>query len=383
MKLVTRWNKSDGCLLSHVLVTGATGFVGAHVVDLLLERGIKVTGTARSQFKASAMKARREKYGDFFSMAITGELSAPGVFDTLVQDVDVVIHVASVSLLSSRLAFDNPATYAELFKPVPSGTGTSDFEQDILIPAIKGTRSILKSLEKSPSVKRVVLTSSFAAIFDKSRNPNEPYTYTSENWNPITYEEAVLATDHVTAYRASKKLAELEAWNWVRSPSSVNANGDKIDLTVFCPPMVYGPWVHPLESLSSINASLQAHRNMVLGITSKPPGTTAWVDVRDVALAHVEAVYIQQKTSNKRFIVCSPEKSSFQQEAKMIKEAFPEWGERITVPPSGPLPQSQTIVDGSPLTRELGIEYRSSRDCFVVLAGQIHDQGVKEGLLVS
>lgn len=93
-------DENDRPSLSHVLVTGATGFVGAQVVDLLLERGIKVTGTARSQSKANQVKTRREKYGDLFSMAITGDLAAPDVFDEVVKDVDVVIHVASVSLPS-------------------------------------------------------------------------------------------------------------------------------------------------------------------------------------------------------------------------------------------------------------------------------------------
>ena len=84
--------------------------MGAHVVDLLLERGIKVTGTARSRLKASEMKTRREKYGDLFTMAITGELTDPGVFDAIVQDVDVVIHVASVSFFPSRSPVHDPAT---------------------------------------------------------------------------------------------------------------------------------------------------------------------------------------------------------------------------------------------------------------------------------
>jgi hypothetical protein len=47
------------------------------------------------------MKTRRAKYGDLFSMGITGDLTAPDVFDDVVQDVDVVIHVASVSLSPS------------------------------------------------------------------------------------------------------------------------------------------------------------------------------------------------------------------------------------------------------------------------------------------
>ena len=274
--------------------------------------------------------------------------------------------------------------HGALCKPLPDGTGNYSFEEDVVLPAIKGTQSILKSVEKSPSVKRVVLTSSFGAAFDESRDPNTPYTYTAEDWNPITYEEAVATTKLFTAYRASKKLAEVEAWNWVRSPSSVNAKGEKIDLTVFCPPIVFGPWVHPLETLSSLNTSLQAHRNMVLGVVKEGIAalrSSFWVDVRDLALAHVEAVYIRPETSNKRFLVCSPEKSDFQREAEIIKEAFPGWGERLVVPPIGPAARTQISLDGSPVVRELGIRYRSSSECFIPFAKQLYDQAVKEGLL--
>ena len=75
-------------------------------------------------------------------------------------------------------------------------------------------------------MKRIVLTSSFAAVFDRSRGSNEPYTYTSEDWNPCTYEEALSTSDLGTAYQASKKLAELEAWNWVRSVKRQREGGE-------------------------------------------------------------------------------------------------------------------------------------------------------------
>ena len=104
-----------GLPLSHVLVTGTTGYIGAHIVDLLLKRGIKVTGTARSQSKANQMKIAREQYGDLFSMVVTGDLTAPGTFDDAAQDVDVIIHVASVSSLSYHESFGvlvtNPAFF--------------------------------------------------------------------------------------------------------------------------------------------------------------------------------------------------------------------------------------------------------------------------------
>lgn len=344
----------------HVLVTGATGFVGAHVVDLLLERGIKVTGTTRSQSKAKEMKTRREKFGDLLSMEITGDFATPGVLDSAVQGVDVVLHLASHARDHTRIL---------------------DYEQTVILPAIKSIRSILKSVEKSPSVKRVVLTSSLAAVADLFRAPNKPYTYTSEDWNPVVYGKRA-RTDLYTAYEVSKKYAELEAWNWVHSPSSVNAKGEKIDLTVFCTPLVLGPWVHPLESLSTINLSMKTHRDMVLGIPSYATAIRRlpeWVDVRDLALAHVEAAYIRPETSNKRFIVCSPEKSSFRQEIEIIKKEFPEWDERVAFPPKAPS-QDHVTFDGSSLTEELGISYTSLRECIVVLARQIGEQAMKEGL---
>jgi len=296
------------------------------------------------------------------SMAITGDLTAPGVCDDFVQDVDVIVHVAS---------------------PLPDGSAISSFEKEIIVPAVKGTQSILGSATKSPTVKRVVLTSSAAALFDLSRDPKVPYTYTAEDWNPVTYEEATSTANLSIAYRASKKFAEQEAWDWVRSSSSVNAKGEKIDLTVFCPPFVLGPWVHPLGSLSSINTSNQPLRDVVIGSTKPSPIAMRppyWVDVRDLALAHVEAAYIRPETSNKRFVVCSPEKTTHHDAAQIIKEEFPELADKIALPAGTP-PSTAVTLDGSPLTEVLGIKYRTTKECIVDVATQIRDQAVKEGLL--
>jgi nucleoside-diphosphate-sugar epimerase len=231
-------------------------------------------------------------------------------------------------------------------------------------------------------VKRVVLTSSVAAVVNPFRDPNEPYTYTSEDWSPVTHEDALSTNDPLTAYRASKKLAELEAWNWARSPSSVNANGEKINLTVFCPPLVFGPWAHSVENLSSINTSNQVIKDMVLGVTKDfipAAHISAWIDVRDLALAHVEAAYIRPGTSNKRFIACSPEESSYQLVAQIIKEEFPARAEEVALPPGGP--PRHLVFDGSPLTKEVGIKYTTLRECIVAMVKKIHDEAVKEGLL--
>lgn len=66
-------------------------------------------------------------------------------------------------------------------------------------PAIKGTTGILKAIKNfAPSVKRVVITSSFAAIVNGNQHPK---LYNEKVWNPITWEEGL---DHAKVYRASK-----------------------------------------------------------------------------------------------------------------------------------------------------------------------------------
>ena len=82
---------------SFVLVTGATGFIGAHIVDELLRRGIRVRGTTRSQYKADEMLRRRQDRINQLEFTITSDLAQPGIFDEAIKGVDAAIHTASVS----------------------------------------------------------------------------------------------------------------------------------------------------------------------------------------------------------------------------------------------------------------------------------------------
>ena len=81
---------------------------------------------------------------------------APGAYDTAVQDVDIVVHMAS---------------------PLPGAEGTAgkDNETAILLPARESIVNMLKSAKKSPSVKRVVFTSSSTAVMDPKVSINDPY----------------------------------------------------------------------------------------------------------------------------------------------------------------------------------------------------------------
>jgi len=132
--------------MTRVLLTGGSGFIAAHVLDILLQHGHSVVTTVRSQDKADKIRQAHSNYGaDKLDFAIVEDIAQQGAFDkAIVSDppFEAVIHTAS-----------------------PFHFNVTDVQTQMLDPAIMGTKGILQSIQKSaPSVKRVVITSSFASI---------------------------------------------------------------------------------------------------------------------------------------------------------------------------------------------------------------------------
>ncbi|KAK5258041.1 hypothetical protein LTR40_008699, partial [Exophiala xenobiotica] len=241
----------------YVLVTGATGFVGAHVVDILLERGCRVRGAARNMKKAEEMRQARRAHADRLDFVQIADFTQGSSLADAVAGVDGIIHVAS-----------------------PLNFNAKDNEKDVVLPAIQGVKSVLQAAAKEPSIKRIVITSSFASVYDMNRKEPTKFTYTEKDWNPQSYEDSINPNSNpVIAYRGSKKFAELEAWNFVRDQKP------QFDIVTLCPPMVFGPVRHPVARLSELNESNSALWKVACGQES-PQGITFWIDVRDLAQAH-------------------------------------------------------------------------------------------------
>ena len=169
------------------------------------------------------------------------------------------------------------------------------------------------------------MTSSFGAVLDMDRDLNEPYTYSSRDWNPITYKTAAdPSTTPQDAYRGSKVFAEQEAWRFVKEKKP------SFDLVTLCPSMVFGPVADPINSpndLNESNAVLWRVASAKLSDELPPARFNFWIDVRDLAEIHVRAL-LSPEAGGKRYIPVSPEDFTYHMASEIIREEFPSLAKR-------------------------------------------------------
>jgi nucleoside-diphosphate-sugar epimerase len=321
--------------MTRVLLTGGSGFIAAHTLDVLLEHGHSVVTTVRTQEKADKIKDSYKSYVEKgqLSFAIVPDIAQPDAFDkAVVSDppFEAVLHTAS-----------------------PFHFNVTDVQKDLIDPAVIGTTGILRSIKKSaPSVKHVVITSSFAAIVQADKGFWPGHEYSEEDWNPITKDEAT--ENPMMGYRASKTFAEKAAWEFLEKEKP------NFTLSTINPPMVFGPIIHALDSLENMNTSNQRILWTAQGkFKDEIPasGVHFWVDVRDIAEAHV-AAFEKPDAANKRFFTTAGYFSN-REIMELTKKNFPEFKEKLPSDsvPGGSYPDGVYKYDNTRATKELGINW--------------------------
>jgi dihydroflavonol-4-reductase len=238
-----------------VCVTGASGFIAAHIVRELLDRGDRVRGTIRPASGATfdfltSLPGAAERLD-----LVSADLLTDGSFDAAVAECDTVIHTAS-----------------------PYVVNVADTQRDLVDPAVKGTVNVLRSA-RSAGVRRVVLTSSMAAISDEPAQR----VFTEADWNDRSSLQR-------NPYYFSKALAERAAWRFVQEEAP------RFDLVAINPFMVLGPSLGP-----ALNTTNAIFRDLLTGVYPAIMNLTwGFVDVRDVAAAHLLAM--EQDAANGRYI---------------------------------------------------------------------------------
>jgi len=264
--------------VSTVLVTGGSGFIGSYCILQLLAAGHQVRTTVRNLAREADVRAMLKQGGaepgpllKFFA----ADLAKDSGWAEAVAGCDYVLHVAS---------------------PLPPSV--PKHEDDLIIPAREGTLRVLRAA-RDAGVKRVVLTSSFAAI-GYGRNPqNAPFTET--DWSDPNHPDMM-------PYAKSKTLAERAAWDFMAK------EGGKLELSAVNPVGVFGPVLGP-----DYSASILLIQTMLSGeMPGAPKLYFGAVDVRDVADLHLRAM-THPAANGERFLSVSGDFMSMLEIANVLK----------------------------------------------------------------
>lgn len=343
-----------------VLVTGATGYVAGWIVERLLDRGFTVHAAVRDP-------SSREKLSHLDELATSSpgtiryfgaDLLEPGSYAAAMKGCRVVFHTAS-----------------------PFTLDVADAQRDLVDPALLGTRNVLEQANATPSVERVVVTSSCAAIYadnaDLEDAPGDRFT--EDDWNTTA------SLEH-QPYSYSKTLAEREAW-------AIAGAQDRWDLVTINPSLVLGPGINPHATSESFALVRQ------LGDGTMRPGVPDFgmgaVDVREVADAHLSAAFTASASG--RYIV-SGHDSSFAEFARILRRHYgdaypfprremPRWLVWLFGPMVNKAMTRKIVArnvglpfraDHGKSVRELGLEYRPLADSLIEMFDQIIAAGLVE-----
>lgn len=301
-----------------VLVTGGSGFIGAHCIRRLHEDGHRVRTTVRSLSREDEV---RGMVGDGPLEFVTADLTADDGWAEAVAGCDYVLHVAS-----------------------PFPLAQPKHEDDLIVPARDGALRVLRAAAAA-GVKRVVMTSSFAAIGYGHDHPDTIYDETS--WTDVD-------GPGVSAYAKSKTIAERAAWDFVGS------DGASLQLAVVNPVAVLGPLLGPDAS-----TSIELVKRLMDGsMPGTPKVAYGLVDVRDVADLHVRAMTAPE-AAGERFLAIGGDFRWISEMGEWLREAMPDRAKKV---PKRELPnilvRAASLFDGSlrQLTPELGVHKHATNE---------------------
>ncbi|CAK1355358.1 unnamed protein product [Cercospora beticola] len=368
-----------------VLVTGGGGYLAGHIINQLLRRGHSVVATARTKTKAEKLKKRYAELDHaVFDVVIVEDIAKEGAFDEAVVSsppFDGVCHPTSpfhfaVTDIQKGVDLLSPSQACSVLIATRRGqNGANESVAELLDPAIIGTTGILRSIKAhAPSVRRVVITSSLAAMIHPWQGAwpgNYPgHTYTEADWNPITAEQAF--QDPLCGYRFSKKQAEQAAWSFVAEDPALN-----FTLQTICPPLMLGPtasgdlWD---GNLANVNESLKRVRDICFGKARAdneiPPNGASFIftDVRDAAHYHVLALERADDVSERYFIPTG----WFANEdiVRIARENFPDLADSLPLPgtPGGSWPKDGMYTIDNSKTRSAFptfVDFRSLEECII------------------
>ncbi len=249
-----------------VAVTGASGFIGSHVVRSLVKRGCEVRACITDPSdpaKADHLRAMNDAGQPGRVTLHQANLLEEGSYDAPFADCCAVLHVGTAM-----------------------GYGGVNKPQEVYDGAVGGTRNVMGSVEKAGTIKRFIYTSSFAAI---SHPAPAGYVFTEQDWasdnreNDPNWNLENLNDKGEIGYA----MAKVETEHMV---TRMAAEDGRFEAVSICPIVVLGPLLSKAHEL--VFSWQWFLGRMLRGKECQRGWQHLWniVDVRDVAEAHVLAI---------------------------------------------------------------------------------------------
>lgn len=268
-----------------VAVTGASGYVGTHVVIALLKRGYQVRACItdpNNPNKTEHLLALNEA-GHSGSVELhTGNLLEEGSYDKPFAGCCAVLHVGTAM-----------------------GYGNANNPRQVYDGAVNGTQNVMNSVQKAGTVKRFIYTSSFAAI----SHPERPgYVYTEKDWASDKREKDPnwnldnLNEKGETGYA----MAKVETEHMVNRIAEADGSFESISV---CPIVVLGPL------LSKVHELVGSWQWILGRMLRGKPCLRGWehlwniVDVRDVGESHALMIESDVCKNADRYQLCATDES--------------------------------------------------------------------------
>lgn len=153
--------------------------MGIWILKTLLDQGFSVKAAVRNESKATYLRNKFSDQASQLEFVIVEDFLAPNAFDEAVKGVSGIIHNASPVVLSPDPQLD---------------------PNDLIKPAVGGTLAVLNSALKSPTLQRVVITSSTGAVWEPMPSPAVYTEVSIEHHYQLPQSTAYSATTGTNAY---------------------------------------------------------------------------------------------------------------------------------------------------------------------------------------
>lgn len=333
-----------------IFITGATGFIGSATALAALKAGYKLRVCLRKP--SEALEAALSEYSQNVEYVIVPDITDETAFKGKLDGADYVLHLAS---------------------PLTHGIEKESY----FGPAVKGTTAVLKEATRVPSIKKVVVTSSIAALIPLNGIPQggviKGQFFNIISWLPAGYWQITMLTiicftedndwdfnvdetadftdpsnpagTPMRLYCASKLLANNATWKFWKTAKPHFA------LVSIHPSFVFG---HNLVQTSAEQISSSSNGLLWQTImTGTPVGSVTGVHIQDVAEAHVKALSPEIADGSKYLI--SGNKATWGDVAQIVKKHYPNVGAQISTDIEG----SSWPTDTTKAEKDLKIEWRS------------------------